>query len=77
MFKSNKMKQDEPYQDSVSALVDCSFDDDAVGLDDDDESEDSKIIEALESLKSVASAIEKVSYCLSSDTHVLIPSAQL
>ena len=61
MLKGDKKKQDEPYQDSVSAPVDCRFDDDAVGLDD-DKSEDSKNIEALESLQSVLSAIEKVSY---------------
>lgn len=62
VFKSDKKKQDEPYQDSVSAPVDRSFDDDAVGLDD-DESEEPEITNTRESLQSVLSAIEKVGHC--------------
>lgn len=63
VFKGDKKKQSEAYQDSVSVPINHSFDEDAVGVDDvDDVDEDLRPPsgDSQENLQNILSAIAKV-----------------
>lgn len=69
------MKRDDAYQDSVTAPLDRSFDDDAAGLDEEGDDEDEDNPPSTSPLQEVLTAVEKVSnlmWILRVTSHTLI-----
>ena len=62
VFKRESKQKDEPYQDTVSALLNRNFDEEAVGQEDDDDDDDDNgpDISRSEAVATVLTAIAKV-----------------
>ena len=60
VFKCKSKQKDEPYQDTVSALLGRNFDEETVGQEDDDDDDDGPDISRSEAVATVLTAIAKV-----------------